>query len=182
MTSLRPSSIRLIFSLLIAVTYTNTLHAKSEGNAADKIPNSIPEILSGLTTEILSGLTDNSSPAPAWTKIKETPDGVRYVDYLSIQRVGNKIILWSLTDHKLAEDEGSIDQHLSYKIKIEYDCEGHHYKVLTYSKFSGGMGTGRLTYRSRDNPNISGPVHSESMSGASYKAACGKVFESLDIN
>ena len=105
MISLRPSSMRLILILLITITYTSTLHAKSEGNAADKIPNSIPEILSGLTAEILSGLTDNTSPAPAWTKIKETLDGVRYVDYLSIQRVGNKVILWSLTDHKLAEDE-----------------------------------------------------------------------------
>ena len=88
--------------------------------------------------------------------------------------MGNKVILWSLTDYKLAEDEGSIDQHLSYKIKIEFDCEGNHYKVLTYSQFSGGMGAGRLTYRSRDNPNVSGPVLSGSVAEASYKVACGK--------
>ena len=169
MISLRLSSIRLILSLLIAITYTSTLHAKLEGNTADKIPNSTPEIL--------SALTDNTPPVSSWTKIKEIPDGVRYVDYSSVQRVGNKVILWSLTDYKLAEDEGSIYQHLSYKTKIEFDCEGHHYKVLTYSQFSEGMGAGQLTYRSRDNPNVSGPVRSGSMAEASYKVACGKAIE-----
>ena len=44
MNSLRLSSIRLILSLLITVTYTSTLHARSEGNTADKTPNSTPEI------------------------------------------------------------------------------------------------------------------------------------------
>ena len=169
MISLRLSSIRLILSLLIAITYTSTLHAKLEGNTADKIPNSTPEIL--------SVLTDNTPPVSSWTKIQETPYEVRYVDYSSVQRVGNKVILWSLTDYKLAEDEGSIYQHLSYKTKIEFDCEGHHYKVLTYSQFSEGMGAGQLTYRSRDNPNVSGPVRSGSMAEASYKVACGKAVE-----
>ena len=54
MISLRLSSIRLILSLLITVTYTSTLHAKLEGYTADKIPNSTPEIL--------SVLTDNTPP------------------------------------------------------------------------------------------------------------------------
>lgn len=61
-----------------------------------------------------------------------------YVDTASMQGSGQFRKVWELQNYKTASPQGM----LSMKIHKEYDCKGELSKMLSYTAYTGRMGTG----------------------------------------
>jgi hypothetical protein len=97
-----------------------------------------------------------------------------YVDPESIRREGNLVTIWQLIDFKWMQgNPRGPHRFLSTKTHKQFDCVGKRVRLLAFTEFSRGMGTGmpRDGYVDKDNWL---PVEAESMSHALREAACGK--------
>ena len=97
-----------------------------------------------------------------------------YVDPESIRREGNLVTIWQLIDFKWMQgNPRGPHRFLSTKTHKQFDCVGKRVRLLAFTEFSRGMGTGmpRDGYVDKDNWL---PVEAESMSHALWEAACGK--------
>ena len=97
-----------------------------------------------------------------------------YVDPESIRREGNLVTIWQLIDFKWMQgNPRGPHRFLSTKTHKQFDCVGKHVRLLAFTEFSRGMGTGMLRDGYVDQDNWL-PVEAESMSHALGEAACGK--------
>ena len=97
-----------------------------------------------------------------------------YVDPESIRREGNLVTIWQLIDFRWMQgNPRSPHRFLSTKTHKQFDCAGKRVRLLAFTEFSRGMGTGmpRDGYVDKDNWL---PVEAESISHALWEAACGK--------
>lgn len=97
-----------------------------------------------------------------------------YVDSESIRREGNLVTIWQLIDFKWMQgNPRGPHRFLSTKTHKQFDCAGKRVRLVAFTEFSRGMGTGmpRDGYVDKDNWL---PVEAESMSHALWEAACGK--------
>ena len=97
-----------------------------------------------------------------------------YVDPESIRREGNLVTIWQLIDFTWMQgNPRGPHRFFSTKTYKQFDCAGKRVRLLAFTEFSRGMGTGmpRDGYVDRDNWL---PVEAESMSHALWEAACGK--------
>jgi len=97
-----------------------------------------------------------------------------YVDPESIRREGNLVTIWQLIDFTWMQgNPRGPHRFFSTKTHKQFDCAGKHVRLLAFTEFSQGMGTGmpRDGYVDKDNWL---PVEAESMSHALWEAACGK--------
>jgi hypothetical protein len=97
-----------------------------------------------------------------------------YVDPEAIRREGNVVTMWQLIDFKWMQgNPRGPTRFLSTKTQKQFDCAEKRFRLLAYTEFSGGMGTGipRDGYVDKDNWL---PVEAESSSHALWEMACGK--------
>ena len=97
-----------------------------------------------------------------------------YVDPESIRREGNLVTIWQLIDFKWMQgNPRGPHRFLSTKTHKQFDCVGKRVRLLAFTEFSRGMGTGMPRDGYVDKGNWL-PVEAESMSHALWEAACGK--------
>lgn len=97
-----------------------------------------------------------------------------YVDPESIRREGNLVTIWQLIDFTWMQgNPRGPHRFFSTKTHKQFDCAGKRVRLLAFTEFSRGMGTGmpRDGYVDKDNWL---PVEAESMSHALWEVACGK--------
>ena len=97
-----------------------------------------------------------------------------YIDPDNIRREGNVVTIWQLIDFKWMQgNPRGPTRYLSTKTQKQYDCADKRLRLLAFTEFSRGMGSGipRDGYVDKDNWL---PVEAESMSDALWEVACGK--------
>ena len=97
-----------------------------------------------------------------------------YVDPESIRREGNLVTIWQLIEFRWMQgNPRGPHRFLSTKTHKQFDCVEKRVRLLAFTEFSRGMGTGmpRDGYVDKDNWL---PVEAESMSHALWEVACGK--------
>ena len=97
-----------------------------------------------------------------------------YVDPHSISREGNLVTIWQLIDFKWMQgNPRGPTRFLSTKTQKQFDCTAKRVRLLAYTEFSQGMGTGMPRDGYVDKNNWL-PVEAESMSHALWEAAYSK--------
>ena len=97
-----------------------------------------------------------------------------YVDPESIRRDGNLVTIWQLIDFKWMQgNPRGPHRFLSTKTHKQFDCADKRVRLLVFTKFSRGMGTG-MPRDGHVDKNHWLPIEAESMSHALWEAVCGK--------
>jgi hypothetical protein len=103
-----------------------------------------------------------------------------YVDPDTIRREGNLVTMWQLIDFKLMQGNAGMGpfgfgphRFLSTKTHKQFDCAGKRLRLLAFTEFSRGMGTGTPANGYVDHGNWI-PVEPESINQALWNVACGK--------
>jgi hypothetical protein len=96
-----------------------------------------------------------------------------YIDPDSLQREGNLVTVWQLVDFKTMQGGRSPTRFLSTKTHKQFDCAGKRFRLLAFTEFTDGMGTGIPDDGYVDKDNWL-PVEPESVSQALWEAVCGK--------
>jgi hypothetical protein len=97
-----------------------------------------------------------------------------YIDPDSIRREGNVVMMWQLIDFKWMQgNPRGPTRFLSTKTQKQFDCVDKRFRLLAFTEFSRGMGTGipRDGYVNKDNWL---PVEAGSMSHALWEVVCGQ--------
>jgi surface-adhesin protein E len=117
----------------------------------------------------------SSGPVYAeWVEIVATDYGMTvYVDPDTIRHEGDLVKMWELFDFKTTQNIG-LGLFMSRKYQSEYDCTKERYRVLTFTQFSGNMGSGKLGYSNSDGSNWDPVVAQENVNQTLWKFACGK--------
>jgi len=95
-----------------------------------------------------------------------------YADPGTIRREGNLVKMWELFDHKMTQTIG-VGLFMSRKDQREYDCTKERYRLLTFTQFSGNMGSGTVGYSSSGEGQWI-PVQPGSLDQSLLKVACAK--------
>ena len=97
-----------------------------------------------------------------------------YVDPDSIRREGNLVTMWQLIDFKWMQGSArGPTRFLSTETRKQFDCSGKRLRLLAFTDFSRGMGTGIPADGYVDTGNWL-PVEPESINQALSEVACGK--------
>jgi surface-adhesin protein E len=123
---------------------------------------------------LITLLVLSSGPAYAeWVEIAATDYGITvYVDPDTIRHEGNLVKMWELFDHKTTQTIG-VGLFMSLKDQREYDCTKERFRVVTFTQFSGNMGSGKLGYSNSDETKWI-PVAPQSLIHTLWKFACSK--------
>lgn len=96
-----------------------------------------------------------------------------YIDPGSVRREGNLVTVWQLVDFKTMQGGRSPTRFLSAKTHKQFDCAEKRFRLLAFTEFTDGMGTGIPDDGYVDKDNWL-PVEPESISQALWEVACGK--------
>ena len=96
-----------------------------------------------------------------------------YVDPDTIRREGNLVTVWQLVDFKAMQGGRSPTRFCSTKTHKQFDCAEKRFRLLAFTEFTDGMGTGEPTggYVDKDTWLL---VEPESVSQALWEMMCGK--------
>ena len=75
-----------------------------------------------------------------WTLIQTNDDGNMYVDFDTLQKVGNTVTVSTLNDFYSLQQKDA----LSTKWREIHDCKSKHFKPLSTEYYSKNMGQGNL--------------------------------------
>lgn len=108
-----------------------------------------------------------------WVQIGISESGMTvYVDPDTIRRKGDLVKMWTLYDYKTIQTETG-DPFLSSRGQHEYDCVEERVRVITFTTFSGNMGSGKAVFTKSDEGKWQ-PVPPRSIYQRQWKIACGK--------
>jgi len=96
-----------------------------------------------------------------------------YIDLDTIQREGDLVTLWQLTDYMWMQGGRKSTRFLSTKTHKQFDCAGKRLRLLAFTYFLGHMGTGRPAAGYVDQATWL-PVEPESLNRPLWEMACGK--------
>ena len=97
-----------------------------------------------------------------------------YVDPDTISREGSLVTIWQLIDFKWMQGSPrGPTRFLSTETRKQFDCSGERLRLLAFTEFSRGMGTGIPADGYVDTGNWL-PVEPESINQALSEIACGK--------
>ncbi len=114
----------------------------------------------------------STSVMAEWTLIDSNDETNTYVDLNTIRKIGNKVKIWSLLDHKTARALSS-QSYSSMKIHYEYDCKNETGRLLFITAYSGKMGTETpILPQSAD--SSADPIIPDSIDQSRFEIACGK--------
>ena len=126
-----------------------------------------------VTLLVLSG-----APAYAeWVEVEQdylSPGlGMIYVEPDSIQREGNLVTVWELIDFRTMQGGRSPTRFLSTKTQKQIDCAKKRFRLLAFTAFTDGMGTG-IPDDGYVDKQVWLPVEAESSTQALWEVVCGK--------
>ena len=96
-----------------------------------------------------------------------------YIDPDTIRREGNLVMVWQLVDFKTMQGGRSPTRFLSTRTHKQFDCAEKRYRLLAFTEFTDGMGTGMPDDGYVDKGHWL-PVEPESINQALWEMACGK--------
>ena len=97
---------------------------------------------------IITIIISNTSYAKDWTYLTKNKSGIDFfVDYNSLEKNGNNILFWYLSNRKTPDKWGS----LSNAVLREADCKNMRFKSLRYAYYYGNMGTNLEKYANSTN-------------------------------
>ena len=96
-----------------------------------------------------------------------------YVDPTAMQREGNRVTIWQLTDYTWMQGSRKMLRFLSTTTQKQFNCAAKRLRVLAFTQFSRRMGTGTPLngYVDRDQWR---PVEPEGIDHALWELACRK--------
>ena len=86
-----------------------------------------------------------------WTRVSSHEKYVQYVDKTTIQRDGNLVRMWGLSDYKTVGRSIGGKEKWSVKDYSEYDCKRKQHRFAKLVDFSGRMGSGAVLFE--NNPD-----------------------------
>jgi hypothetical protein len=125
---------------------------------------------------VITVLLLSAGPAYAeWKKVDSsaaTGGYSAYVDLDTIRRKGEMVRIWYLLNYKTLQSvpPGS---YLSQKAQAQFDCAEARMRVLTFTNFSGHMGSGDIVNTNIDEDTWR-PLAPRSVGHAIWEMACGK--------
>jgi hypothetical protein len=127
---------------------------------------------------LITLLVLSSAPAYAeWVKVDKdyfSPGlWTIYIDPDTIRREGNLVTVWQLVDFKAMQGGRSPTRFFSTKTHKQFDCAEKRFRLLAFTEFTDGMGTGEPTGGYVDK-NTWLLVEPESVSQALWEMMCGK--------
>lgn len=96
-----------------------------------------------------------------------------YIDSNTIGKKGNLVTVWQLVDFKVMQGGRSPTRFFSTKTLKQFDCEEKRVRLLAFTEFTDGMGTGMQDHGYVDEHNWL-PVEPESVNHALWDVVCGK--------
>lgn len=99
--------------------------------------------------------------------------GTIYIDPDSVQREGNLVTVWQLVDFKAMQGGRSPTRFFSTKTLKQFDCGEKRFRLLAFTEFTDGMGTGISDHGYVDKNNWL-PVEPASVSQALWEMICDK--------
>lgn len=96
-----------------------------------------------------------------------------YIDPDTILREGNLITVWQLVDFKAMQGGRSPTRFFSTKTHKQFDCVGKRVRLLAFTEFTDGMGTGEPTGGYVDKDTWLS-VQPESITQALWEVICSK--------
>jgi hypothetical protein len=115
------------------------------------------------------GLTCSSAMAE-WTKVTANDEATTYADVVTINKVGD---IAKMSDVMDINKPRVGEKYLSIKSTNEYDCNLKKSRVVTFSTYSGNMGSGKVLDSSSYIHDWL-PVRYGSATEALWEVACGK--------
>ena len=114
-------------------------------------------------------LVSNSATA-AWSKVTANEEATIYADTATINKSGNTVKMWDVSDYK---KKIAGNNYLSLKSQQEYDCKEKKNRTLTYTTFTGNMGSGNIV-KSSTSAHAWSPVYAGGIASILWLTACGK--------
>jgi hypothetical protein len=96
-----------------------------------------------------------------------------YFDPDTIRRTGDRVKMWVLHDFKTIQTIDG-DSYLSIKGQREYDCAEERERAITFTQFSGNMGSGKVVLTALDERRKWEPVQPGSVGQTLWNFACDK--------
>ncbi len=107
-------------------------------------------------------------PASAgWTFVDESTDVERYLNEEHIDRDGDRVRVWEIDNHALADASGVV----SLRSQTEYDCGARRYRIVHLSGHTQPMTEGAVVF-SKAVDGEWRPVAPQSLGEASMEIAC----------
>ena len=138
-----------------------------------------PVVYISILWSLITFLCVSSIPAYAeWVAVQKDylSPGLQtvYIDPESVRREGNLVTIWQLIDFKWMQgNPRSPTRFLSTKTHKQFNCAEKRVRLLSFTEFSQGMGTGMPSDGHVDKDHWL-PIEAESISHALWEAACGK--------
>jgi hypothetical protein len=116
----------------------------------------------------------SSSAMAEWVEVQVSANDTvtAYAKVANIRKAGSRATMWSLFDHKIA-DEIFGKQYRSIMFQDEYNCKENLLRNLALSFYTGNMGDGEVIDTS-SNTGKWQPVAPGTLEEALLKRACGK--------
>ena len=83
--------------------------------------------------------TSGASAIAEWTRVFDTDLTIFYIDLGTIRKDGRFRKVWEMQDQKIRHENGV----LSSRYRIEYDCKEERNRILSFTSYSGSMGSGK---------------------------------------
>lgn len=122
-----------------------------------------------LSTTVL--LLVSFSAFAGWTELAADDVATEYVNFDTIQRDGNVVTMWNMSDFKEQQEVGNGRLYQSSKAQQEYDCFANTKRLLTLIHYGNPMGKGNVAFLD----NTSGEwrkIRAGSLGEVHLKAAC----------
>ena len=74
----------------------------------------------------------SSNVAAEWTSVGKNNSFTGYVDFISIEKNGNRVRIWSMNDYKVPGFLTGGEKYLSTKTQVEYDCKAETKRTLSF--------------------------------------------------
>jgi hypothetical protein len=109
-----------------------------------------------------------SSPLMAeWVMVNETGTAIHYIDADHIQRNGDLVRFWQLTETKERARDGSI----SRRVQLEYDCKAERRRFIYETAYSGTMASGKVIF-TQNHSHTGDPIAPGTVGWEFFKVVC----------
>ena len=117
----------------------------------------------------------SASAMAKWTvlSVNDKTGVTEYADLAKIRKVGNKVKMWTMHDHKTAQERG-LYKYLSIKMLWEFDCQEEEARNLSLILLSGNMGMGDVVFSNHD-PTKFMPIVPGSVGEREWNMVCEEI-------
>lgn len=109
-----------------------------------------------------------------WTQVDDSEQMTSYVNLETVQRTGNIVNMWTLTDLKTEKLRNNGPTYLSTQKHSEFNCKNKMGHLLSFTVFSGHMASGIKIHEDNEPELRWRPVAGDSYTDPFWKYACEK--------